>query len=58
MDPKLYAAIETVSWNNPNARQEGAFNGGSLRPTGSRRIWNTNLERDCYDASLDRRDYR
>jgi hypothetical protein len=57
-DPGRYAAIETVSWNNPNAREEGAFNGGNLRPTGSRKIWNTNLDRACYEASLDRRDYR
>jgi uncharacterized LabA/DUF88 family protein len=57
-EPDRYAAVETVSWHNPRAREEGAFNGGSLRPTGDRRIWNTNLGRDCYDASLDRRDYR
>jgi uncharacterized LabA/DUF88 family protein len=58
IDPKQYAAIETVSWNNPNARREGGYNGGSLRPSGTRRIWNTNLDRACYDASLDRKDYR
>ncbi|WP_181127931.1 MULTISPECIES: hypothetical protein [unclassified Rathayibacter] len=58
MDPERYARIETVSWRNPNAQAEGAYNGGNLRPTGSRRIWNTNLGRDCYDASIDRRDYR
>lgn len=58
MDPARYAGIETVSWNNPNARQEGAFKGGSVRLTGNRRIWNTNLDRGCYDAALDRNDYR
>lgn len=57
-DPIRYGGIETVSWRNPRAKQEGALNGGNLRPTGGRRIWNTNLDRACYDASLDRKDYR
>lgn len=57
-NPTAYAKIETVSWFNSRARQEGAMSGGSLRPTAPRRIWNTNLSRACYDASLDRRDYR
>jgi len=52
------AAVETVSWHNRNAKKEGAMNGGNLRPSGGRRIWNTNLDRACYDASLDRGDYR
>lgn len=56
--PSTVAAVETVSWHNRYAEREGAFNGGSLRPSGGRRIWNTNLDRACYDASLDRRDYR
>ncbi|WP_347354965.1 hypothetical protein [Intrasporangium sp.] len=30
---------------------------GSLRPTPPRRIWNTNLDRACFEASLDRTDY-
>jgi hypothetical protein len=37
---------------------ESAYSGGSLRPTEPRRIWNTNLDRACYDASLDRENYR
>lgn len=57
-DAQKYAIIETVSWHNSRAREEGAFNGGNLRPTGDRRIWNTNMDRSCYEASLDRRDYR
>ena len=57
-DPARYARIETVSWYNKRAREEGALSGGSLRPTAPRRIWNTNLDRACYDASLDRNDYR
>lgn len=58
LDPVRYARIETVSWFNARALQEGAQSGGSLRPTAPRRIWNTNLDRACYDASLDRTQYR
>lgn len=57
-DPNRYARIETVSWYNNRAQQEGAMSGGSLRPTAPRRIWNTNLNRSCYEASLDRNVYR
>ena len=46
------AKIETVAWFDSSSRK-----GGSLRPTGSRRVWNTNLDRDCFEASLDHRDY-
>lgn len=53
-DPDRYARIETVAWLDRDAR----FTGGSIRPTAPRRIWNTNLGRDAYDASLDRDDYR
>lgn len=52
-DPKTYAKIQTATWY-----QKGARNFGSLRPTGARRIWNTNLDETCYDASIDRTDYR
>jgi len=57
-DPKVYAKIETVSWLNRRWREEGTRSGGSLRPTAPRQIWNTNLDRSCYEASLDRADYR
>lgn len=57
-DPEKYARVETVSWHNANAREENAFNGGSLQPRCGRRIWNTNLNRACYEASIDRNDYR
>jgi hypothetical protein len=58
-EPSRYSRIETASWFNPNAREEGLRNaGGNLRPTSPRRIWNTNLDRACYEAALDRRDYR
>lgn len=57
-NPTVFAAIETVSWFNKNAHREGAkMAGGSLKPTPPYRIWNTNLDRTCYDASLDRREY-
>lgn len=57
-DPSRYARIETVAWFDPQARQDGRFAGGSLRPTAPRRIWNTNLDRSCYHASIDSRTYR
>ncbi|GHF91927.1 NYN domain-containing protein [Streptomyces filamentosus] len=57
-DAGRYARIETVSWYDPEARKQGRYAGGSLRPSGTRRIWNTNLDRSCYEASLDRRDYQ
>lgn len=57
-DPSRYARIETASWLNNRARQEGTMSGGPLTPTGGRRIWNTNLNRACYEASLDRTPYR
>lgn len=57
-EPGRYAKIETVSWFNPDARRNGGFAGGSLRPTSPRRIWNTNLDRACYEASKDRASYR
>lgn len=47
------AQIETVSWHEPG----GERNFGSLRPSAPRRIWNTNLDRGCFEASLDRTDY-
>lgn len=57
-EPERYAKIETASWLNREARAEGGMSGGSLKPTGTRRIWNTNLDRACYEASLDRKHYR
>ncbi|MEK6310998.1 MAG: hypothetical protein V4737_10960 [Curtobacterium sp.] len=57
-DLARYAAIETVSWLNRDWKTEGTRSGGSLKPTAPRRIWNTNLGRDVYTASIDRRDYR
>ncbi|KJQ55727.1 hypothetical protein RS85_00429 [Microbacterium sp. SA39] len=53
-DPARYARIETVAWFDSGA----ARNFGSLRPTAPRKIWNTNLGRAVFDASLDRKDYR
>ncbi|WP_188710840.1 NYN domain-containing protein [Microbacterium faecale] len=58
LEPQRYARIETASWHNPTAQAEGNRHFGSLRATSPRRIWNTNLDRACYEASLDRRDYR
>lgn len=57
-EPSRYAGIETVSWFNSRWEEEGARTYGNLRPTAPRRIWNTNLGRDCCEPSLDRRDYR
>lgn len=57
-DPERYAKIETVAWFDSQARADGRYAGGNLRPTGPRRIWNTNLDRACYEASIDRVDYR
>lgn len=51
------APIETASWFDAAARKAGRFAGGSLTPTGTRRIWNTNLGRTEYTASLDTHDY-
>jgi uncharacterized LabA/DUF88 family protein len=56
-DSARYAGIETVSWFNRHARSEGTMSGGSLCPTPPRRIWNTNLDRQCYEASIDRSNY-
>lgn len=52
-DPGNCAKIETATWYLKGGRMFG-----SLRPTGSRKIWNTNLDQSCFEASLDRRDYR
>ncbi|WP_449407458.1 hypothetical protein [Microbacterium maritypicum] len=57
-DADRYSRIETVAWFNPRYEVEGTKSGGSLRPTAPRRIWNTNLGRAAYDASVDRNDYR
>lgn len=57
-NPSKFARVETVSWFNRDAAKQGGFAGGSLRPTAPRRIWNTNLNRACFDASIDRNDYR
>lgn len=56
--PERYARIETASWHNHDAKAEGNRHLGSLRATAPRRIWNTNLNRACYEASIDRNDYR
>lgn len=55
-DPSI-AKIETVSWYNKNAAAEGNYAGGNLRASGGRKIWNTNLDRRCFEATRDRRDY-
>lgn len=46
------AGIETVAWFDQANRSFG-----HLRPSTPRRIWNTNLDRRCFEASLDRNDY-
>lgn len=56
--PARSAKIETVAWFNKRAKAEGAMSGGSLQPSGGRRIWNTNLDRAGYEASIDRSNYR
>lgn len=57
-DPSRWARIETVSWFNRRWREENTQSFGSLQPTTPRRIWNTNLGRDSYEASIDRHRYR
>lgn len=52
------AKIETASWYDREARKEGRFAGGAIRPSNGASIWNTNLDRACYEASLDPNDYR
>lgn len=47
------AKIETVSWYNRDHR-----NRGSLQPSNGRRVWNTNMDHACFEASLDPNDYR
>lgn len=51
-DRERIARIETISWF-----EKGLRSYGSLRPTPPRRIWNTNLNRACFEASLDRTNY-
>lgn len=53
IDPTAVAAIETLTWDDRPA----ALRLGSLRPSGNRRIWNTNLDRRIFEASRDRRAY-
>lgn len=48
------ARVETFTWDAPDAPRRL----GSLRPSGGRKIWNTNLDRRIFEASLDPRDYR
>lgn len=48
------ARIETLTWDDPAEGRRF----GSLRPSRPRKIWNTNLGRREFEASLDRRDYR
>ena len=55
-DPAV-ARIETVSWFDREAMNQGRFAGGSIRPSCNVNVWNTNLDRACYEASLDRNDY-
>ena len=53
IDPATVAAVETLTWDDRTA----ALRLGSLRPSGNRRIWNTNLDRRIFEASRDRRAY-
>jgi uncharacterized LabA/DUF88 family protein len=57
-EPDRYAKVETVAWFNRRFREENSMSGGALRPTSPRRIWNTNLDRSCFEASIDRTSYR
>lgn len=50
--PGDVAKIETLSWDDPQGVRFG-----SLRPTAPRRIWNTNLDRAVFAASVDRNNY-
>lgn len=45
------ARIETFSWDDAQAAGRRF---GSLRATAPRRVWNTNLDRGVFEASLDR----
>jgi len=56
-DNPSVAKIETVSWFNKHAKEEGNYPGGSLQPDKGVRIWNTNLDRSCFEASRDLNDY-
>jgi hypothetical protein len=51
------AKVETTSWFNRKAAEEGNYAGGHLRTSDGRRVWNTNLDRAAFEASRDRRDY-
>lgn len=53
-EPQTIAKIETVAWDN----RSSPVRLGHLRATAPRRIWNTNLDQQIFDASLDRHDYR
>jgi len=57
-DPQRYAKVETVAWFNRHWCEENSVSGGALQPTAPRRIWNTNLDRACFEASIDRNSYR
>ncbi|GAA2058867.1 NYN domain-containing protein [Leifsonia soli] len=57
-DPARYAKVETFAWYNRRFREEDTVSGGGLRPTSPRRIWNTNLDRACFESSIDRNQYR
>jgi uncharacterized LabA/DUF88 family protein len=57
-EPQRFARVETVAWYDRDARRTGGIAGGPLVPTAPRRIWNTNLGRACYEASIDRAGYR
>ena len=57
-EPERYAKVETVAWFNRRFREENSVSGGALRPTSPRRIWNTNLDRACFEASIDPNSYR
>lgn len=51
-DPKV-AKIETIAWKDASNPRSG-----SLQPTRPRKIWNTYLDRQAFEASRDTRDYR
>lgn len=57
-DPARNARIETLTWDNLKWQEEHTRRTGSIRPTAPRRIWNTNLDRACYNASRDTHHYQ
>lgn len=56
--PTEWAKVETVHWYNQANRQSGRYAGGPLMATAPRQVFRTALGKDCYDAAIDRNDYK